>query len=36
VSDVFDDLRRRAPLLLVLALLIAIVLGIWLVDRAFD
>jgi hypothetical protein len=36
VSDAFDDLRRRAPLLLVLALLIAIVLGIWLVDRAFD
>jgi hypothetical protein len=36
VGGTLDDLRRRAPLLLVLALLIALALGIWLVDRAFD
>jgi len=36
VGGTLDDLCRRAPLLLVLALLIALALGIWLVDRAFD
>jgi len=36
VSGTLDDLRRRAPLLLVLAFLIALTVGIWLVDRAFD
>jgi hypothetical protein len=36
VGGTLDDLRRRVPLLLVLALLIALALGIWLVGRAFD
>jgi hypothetical protein len=36
VAGTLDDLRRRAPLLLLLALLIALALGIWFVDRAFD
>jgi hypothetical protein len=36
VGGTLDDLRRRAPLLMFLGLLIALALGVWLVDRSFD